>query len=294
MVARGARYRLYERLPTSFTRRALRAEDTVRWLRSGESRRLFGLVDFLRVKSLARDRHGRTTAEVSIRVRSIGDQCVVVRPATTDGQVLLDTFVDGYHLPCADLGRDPALIVDLGANIGLTAADLAYRYPGVRVIAVEPEPSLAALAVRNCSSWSDRIEVISAAAWVNDGTVRFSMDSGNEWGGTVVDGDDGVEVPAVSLNTLLADEPAVDFVKMDVEGAELQLLAVATEWAAKTLQISVECHAPYTQSEAISALESLGFLAAPHPTHPTGVIGRRVGDGGQGEAQDGHTRAGSG
>lgn len=269
-----AKYRLYGRLPPRLTRKVLLGEDAVRWASSHRVRSVARLGDWLKVKSLARHPGDCRTAETLVTVRALNDRAVPLRRGTTDAQVLLDTFVDRYHLPLGD--ADPQVIVDLGANIGLTAAHLAHTYPHARVIAVEPEPAMAEIAARNLSSWSDRISLVAAAAWVDDGAVRFAMHSGNEWGGRVDAGADGVEVRAISLNTLLSDEPVVHYVKMDVEGAELDLLSTATEWAVKVREISVECHLPYTQTDAIRDLEQLGFTARLHPSHPTGVYGRRL------------------
>lgn len=59
-----------------------------------------------------------------------------------------------YHLPPDKaISDDAALIVDMGANIGCTAADFAHRYQRARVLAVELDQSNADLCRRNLGSW---------------------------------------------------------------------------------------------------------------------------------------------
>jgi len=72
-------------------------------------------------------------------------------------------------------------------------------------------------------------------------------------------------VAAVSLNTLLARRGPPDYVKVDVEGGERQLLNEATDWALCVRCISVECHPPYRLGDCVADLERLGFdtLALP-------------------------------
>lgn len=52
------------------------------------------------------------------------------------------------------------MIVDLGANLGITVADNARRYPEAQIIAVELDPENAELARRNTAPWADRVELL--------------------------------------------------------------------------------------------------------------------------------------
>jgi hypothetical protein len=51
----------------------------------------------------------------------------------------------------------------------------------------------------------------------------------------------------------------VDFVKMDIEGAEAQVLRRATEWAERVRSIKVEVHRTYSVSDGANDLRALGF-----------------------------------
>jgi FkbM family methyltransferase len=66
------------------------------------------------------------------------------------------------------------VILDLGANIGITVADNARRYPGARLIAVELDPENAELARLNTAPWADRVELLQGAVWTEDGEIASS------------------------------------------------------------------------------------------------------------------------
>jgi hypothetical protein len=79
------------------------------------------------------------------------------------------------------------------------------------------------------------------------------------------------------MDTLLGmfSERIVDFVKMDVEGAEKELLKTAEDWAHKVRCIKVEIHPPYSVAECLADFSSLGMLAElTHQTSPLAVTAR--------------------
>jgi len=120
----------------------------------------------------------RTPVEVSLRGL---EHPIFLRPATTDARVAYGALGMAYHLPPIEL-REDATIVDLGANIGLTAADYASRYPAATVIAVEMDDRNAALARRNTAVYGDRVAVIHAAAWSEATRLSYVAPEGDEWG----------------------------------------------------------------------------------------------------------------
>jgi Methyltransferase small domain len=80
-----------------------------------------------------------------------------------------------YELPFSI--ERPSLIVDLGANIGVTAIWLARRYGCDRLVAVEPVPANVALARRNLAANGLPFELHEAAVAATNGTGHFE-DSG--------------------------------------------------------------------------------------------------------------------
>lgn len=216
---------------------------------------------------------------LKVHVRSLGGASVEIRPNTSDREVLWATFVGQHHLVPAEIDpRTVRVIWDLGANIGLTAAHFAERHLAARVYAVELSATAADAAVSNTRPWSDRCTVIHGAVWYEDGHVPFHAAPGNEEAAHVVESvaDATDHAPAFALNTLLAEHDQVDYVKMDIEGAERQVLRRNTEWARRVRSIKVEVHQPYSVAECRADLEALGFQTRLELSHWASVVGLKV------------------
>lgn len=224
------------------------------------------------------------SSPVALHVRALGTRSAWVRPRTTDLTTLTETFSGAYHVPPQAI--DPRLvrtIWDLGANVGFTVAHLAQLCPVARIVGVEMDPDNAEMARVNARPWAGRCSIVEAAIWVHDGSVRYHRRDGAEYAfrvsqpGEADAAKPNASASALSLNTLLEREHSgcVDYVKMDIEGAELTVLRENTEWAARVKAINVEVHEPYTVSECVADLTALGFRALVHDRHPSCVVGSR-------------------
>ena len=214
---------------------------------------------------------------VRMRLRPLGGRAVRLRPSTSDVDTVWGTFAGHYHLPPPEAGT-PRLVWDLGANIGLTMADIAQRHPRARIVGVELDSENAALARANLEPWGERCEVIEAAVWPHDGDIRYlrldGVTSGHHVTGAQLGDDPGVTpVHAISPWSLLALDGAdgvVDYVKIDVEGAERELLRENAGWTSRVRTVNVEVHEPYTVEECSEDLQALGFRDAGGPA-PLGL-----------------------
>jgi FkbM family methyltransferase len=154
-----------------------------------------------------------------------------------------------------------SLFVDVGANVGyhsLFAAQL-----GARVVAVEPVPWTLELLRANIWRHGVDVEVVEAAASDRAGTVRIEIDPAHRSGARI--GNQGVEVRAARLDELVP-EGAVDVLKVDVEGAEPQVLRGASAILARSpvrAAILEFRDGPHAGGEApadvLAYYESLGF-----------------------------------
>jgi FkbM family methyltransferase len=214
-------------------------------------------------------------------VRPLGGATVRLRPHTTDSLVVHETFRDMVHPPPpAIVARGVRRIVDLGANIGLTAADNARRFPQARILAVELDPGNAAAARGNIAPWADRIELLQGGVWVQDGEIAYENALGTEYGFRIaVNG--RATTRALSLDTIFSHlDPGerVDYVKMDIEGVEARLLSgPAADWTARIDSISLQVHDPYTLADCARDLAALGFDARVDPRRMDYIVGVRRG-----------------
>jgi FkbM family methyltransferase len=218
----------------------------------------------------------RSDAVARLRLRALGGREVLVRPGTSDVGTVWGTFARRYHLPPPEL-EAPRTIWDLGANIGLTIADFACRFPRARIVGVELDGDNVALARRNVASWADRCEVIHAAVWTSDGEVRYRGWVGGTSNYQVTADAAGRPVRALSLATLMSERGGpVDYLKIDIEGAERALFRDGTGWAGQVRCIKVELHGDYTIAACRADLRDLGYETRPDPHHSACVVGLRT------------------
>lgn len=151
---------------------------------------------------------------------------------------LRKAWAEGYMKGITTLLRPGDLVFDLGANKGEVTAVLAAT--GADVVAYEPDPVTFAKLVTRFGGQAN-VTLVNAAVGVGYGTVsllRGANFAGNEEqasvkstilsGGRGVDAGNAVEVPLIDFPALVRDEVArrgqIAFVKMDIEGAELDIL----------------------------------------------------------------------
>jgi FkbM family methyltransferase len=135
-------------------------------------------------------------------------------------------------------------IIDCGANIGMASIYLGRRHPGARITAFEADSDLAALARANLNAFGlGNVEVIAAAVTACGETVHFAA-TGDLAGrvGRHVTGEVAATrvVPAVRLAPYL-EEP-IEFLKIDIEGAEASVLASVADRLGNVRRLFVEYH----------------------------------------------------
>lgn len=141
-------------------------------------------------------------------------------------------------------GTSSPLILDCGANIGMSVVYFKRLYPNSKVIAFEPDPILFAMLSKNILNFSfDNVELRQAAVWVNDQGIDFRAEGGHS--GRISDNDNDenvISVPSVRLKSLLELVDAVDMLKMDIEGAEAEVLFDCGQVITKCKHIFIEYH----------------------------------------------------
>jgi FkbM family methyltransferase len=167
-----------------------------------------------------------------------------------------------YRLP---LDRTPATILDLGANIGLSAIYFARTYPGTRLACVEPVPENLAVLAQNLRLNGVMAEVISAAVDVEDGTAvmqRDAMDFGHKIAVGRGDASAGhFEVSAVSIPSILRrlGWDRIGLLKVDIEGHERRLLSEECDWLHRVDAICLEYHHDFGEAVLARVAARFGF-----------------------------------
>lgn len=135
-------------------------------------------------------------------------------------------------------GRKP-LIIDCGANIGMSAAYFSDQYPAARIVAIEPEPGNIALARKNCPG----VEFVQAAVSAECGRGSVVDSGGGNWAFRV-ESDPSGKVDFVSINEVLCRHPDCEpfIIKIDIEGHEGDLFSANTEWVDRFFVLAIELH----------------------------------------------------
>jgi FkbM family methyltransferase len=127
-------------------------------------------------------------------------------------------------------------------------------------VAFEADPRIAAIARRNLAAAGlTDVTVIAAAASTTEGTVQFNTEGGDS--GRMAAGPLAITVPAVRLRDWL-DRP-IDLLKMDIEGAEVDVLVECADRLDTVKRIVLEYHSfvdrPQHLGTLMGVLEEIGF-----------------------------------
>jgi FkbM family methyltransferase len=164
---------------------------------------------------------------------------------------------------------DSPVILDCGANVGMASLYFKWLYPKSRVQAFEPDPATFNLLRQNIVLNNLDIETCNCALWDLNTEIDFFTDSSNP-GALLMSANvsrfegEPIKVSARRLSDFIQGD--VDFVKLDVEGAEHRVLAdlVQTGKIGAIRQMVVEYHHRIGQQRSCLAgfllkLEQAGF-----------------------------------
>jgi len=171
---------------------------------------------------------------------TVGGRAVLLRPGTADQDVYSEIFLTSeYDL---DLGS-PRFILDAGAHIGLSAVFFACKYPSATIVALEPEPSNFEMLLRNTQSYRN-VRPLRVGLWRNRTYLQIADPDVPTWsfrvGASSVDGG----IPAVGIADIMLDfnVSTIDVAKIDVEGAEVEVLSNGAEWLSNVGALIIELH----------------------------------------------------
>ncbi len=157
--------------------------------------------------------------------------------------------------------RENANVIDCGANIGLSVIYIKNHHPSANIIAFEPDEKNFELLTKNVGSFQlKKVELRKEAVWIEDGFLNFktegSMSSKIEPSNNL-----GVQVKATRLKNLLKNQ--VDFLKMDIEGAEYEVIKDIRQELVNVQNLFIEYHGNFDQNkelnEILAILNENGF-----------------------------------
>jgi len=145
-------------------------------------------------------------------------------------------------------------ILDVGANVGLSLIYFKRLYPDARITAFEADPAVFSYLKRNSEAASlGDVTLIDRAAWVSDGQLPFFPEGADAGSITQpASSTRSVLVPSVRLRDYLQE--TVDFLKMDIEGAEVDVLHDCGDSLYMVDKLFVEYHSFRSQPQRLHEL----------------------------------------
>lgn len=176
---------------------------------------------------------------------------VATRARSSDMRVAIESLMREYSFLDDLLSRDyDGLVVDAGGYIGTAAIAFARRFPRARVITIEPSSDNFAVLEENIAAFPN-IEARKAALGIEGGRDVALRDRGTgNWGFTIIEQPrdnavaSGIEnVPLVSLQEIMDEKNSnIDFLKLDIEGGEKQILDAIPEVLERIPIVFIELH----------------------------------------------------
>jgi FkbM family methyltransferase len=212
-------------------------------------------------------RYGSYPRHSSMMIRLFGKKLMVPDMASflaTYNEIFVEKIYE------FDTTNNKPIILDLGANIGLSIIFFKLNHPDSNVIALEPDHNIFSALKFNVASFGfEDVELIEKAAWIENVTLTFSPD-GADGGKIDLTGNSQKNlVRALDINSIITNYPRIDFLKVDIEGAEDSVILHAAELLSRCERIFVEFHSKVNYKQQLDKILDVishnGFRYHLHP-----------------------------
>ncbi len=153
-------------------------------------------------------------------------------------------------------------IIDCGANTGLSVIYFKRLFPESKITAFEPDSEIFDILKENLQTYGyNDVELINKAVWNENGSIKFLASGGV--GGRISENENEktIEIPTFKLSDLLNEE--IDFLKIDIEGAEFDVINDCKDKLSNVKNIFIEYHSEELREqkldEILKILKESGF-----------------------------------
>jgi FkbM family methyltransferase len=164
---------------------------------------------------------------------------VWLRPGTVDQAVYDDVFLNGECRPPDGL-NSADFVIDAGAHIGLSSVFFAMAFPRARIAAVEPDAENLRILRLNTVDLP-QVTVHEGGLWGRTGSLRIANPAAGSWAFQL---EEGGQLRAWTVDELCVHHgiTRIDLLKLDVEGAEVEVFGTAEGWIDRVDGLIVELH----------------------------------------------------
>lgn len=146
-------------------------------------------------------------------------------------------------------------IIDCGANVGVSCLYFKENYPNARITAFEPDSKIFSYLRENLAGVKTAdIELIEKGVWSSETVLRFQSEGADAGRIDETNETNTVKISTVRLRDYL-NEP-VDLLKMDIEGAETNVILDIAPALGNVRNLFVEYHSFVAQPQLLGILTS--------------------------------------
>lgn len=193
-----------------------------------------------------------------------------IRPRTTDLYILAEVFEEKCYQPTLKLKKEKVkLIVDLGAHLGSFSVWANQTFQPKKIISVEMEKNNLEMLRQNIAvnKLSNKIKIIGKAIYPQNTQMKLKKHHFDLGAHQLDDSNNNQqeEIETISLAKLIKENriKKIDFLKVDIEGAEKDLLTSKNKNLFKNLVefIIMEVHSSshLSKEDSKEYFERLGF-----------------------------------
>lgn len=132
------------------------------------------------------------------------------------------------------------VIIDCGANIGLSVLYFNQIEPNSTIHAFEPDPKIREFLHKNTQHLSDKVTIHPVAVWNENTELEFGMEGADM--SSIYSKTNVIKVNAIKTSEFISQFDAIELLKIDIEGAELEVIRDCDSHLGKTKKVFIEYH----------------------------------------------------
>jgi FkbM family methyltransferase len=206
---------------------------------------------------------------------SVHGSRVLLRSNAVDCRIATEVFGGVYAVQD---NFNAKRIIDLGANIGISALYFHYRYPGAHIACVEPSPGNLNILRRVVALNQLPVTIFECAIGPESGSTLFYETDDPTCRNTLGNRNENAKRITVQQITIpeimdLLRWDLIDILKIDIEGYERVLLRSNAHWLSRVSCIVGEIHEGYSFADLRADLAPFGFrLTERAPANEDGQV----------------------
>jgi FkbM family methyltransferase len=165
-----------------------------------------------------------------------------------------------HHIYDFESKTDSPVVIDGGGHIGLFTLFVKQKYPNAKITVFEPDKKSLELLRKNLqvNSFND-VKIVEAGLYKNSGEVSFNSD--NSDGSSIYSKEKNATINVVRLSEYIDCD--TDFLKLNIEGAELDVISEAASKLQRVKEMVIEYHGfpevGQNLHKLLTILEKAGF-----------------------------------